>query len=493
MLRKNYLKILTGLFLIFLFSFTSAHAQNLDSLVNHSLQFAQQQLSNTVTEVGDTTRFPKSTGQDGCWQTKDSGTWTSGFFPGCLWYIYKWNNEQQWKNWATSWTASMEREKNDAGTHDVGFKIFCSFGKGYPLTQSETYRQVIIKAAQSLATRYNATVGCLRSWNNRTFPVIIDNMMNLEILFWASKNGGQPEWYDMAVTHALRTMEDHVRDDGSTYQIVDYNPSTGEIIRKETHQGYATESTWSRGQSWGVYGFAMTYRETGDNRFLVTAKKLADYVVENLPEDHVPYWDYNAPNIPSEDKDVSAAAIAASGLLELSTLVDSLELTIKYRNAAFNILTTLGSNDYLAESSNSSGILLHGVGNHNSNSEVDVSLIYADYYFIEALLRYQNITTAMSLAENQKVTLPNSIQLLQSYPNPFNPETHISYKLLLPEVVTLRIYDVTGRLVQTIRQGFQERGEHLVLFEGDKITSGIYLVVLQAGKERQSIKITLMR
>jgi uncharacterized protein YyaL (SSP411 family) len=236
----------------------------------------------------------------------------------------------------------------------------------------------------------------------------------------------------------------------------------------------------------------MTYRETGDNRFLETAKKLADYVIENLPEDHVPYWDYNAPNIPNEEKDVSAAAIAASGLIELSTLVDTLELTAKYRNAAFNILTSLSSNSYLAEGSNSSGILLHGVGNRNSNSEVDVSLIYADYYFIEALLRYLNIITAVSIAENQKVSLPNSIQLLQSYPNPFNPETHISYKLLSPEVVILRVYDVTGRLVQTIYQGFQTLGEHQVLFEGDKITSGMYLVVLQAGKEQQSIKITLI-
>ncbi len=216
-------------------------------------------------------------------------------------------------------------------------------------------------------------------------------------------------------------------------------------------------------------------------------------MVDNLPNDHVPYWDYNAPNMPNEEKDASAAAIGASGLLELSTLVDSSQVAEKYRNTAFQILASLCSNTYLAEGTRSSGILLHGVGNHNSNSEVDVSLIYADYYFIEALLRFQQFSTPVFVSENQKFSIPTSIQLLQNYPNPFNPVTNISYKLSSADIVTLRVYDITGRLIQTLHEGFLEAGEHQLLFEGDRISSGTYLLVLQAGDERKSIKMTLIR
>jgi hypothetical protein len=368
------------------------YAQNLDSLAVHSLQFAQQQLAKTVSEVNDPTKFPRSTRDDGSWSTEKSGDWTSGFFPGCLWHMYDWTSAAQWKTWAQGWTAKMEDEKNDTGSHDVGFKILCSFGNGYRLTGTPAYKEVIIQGARSLARRFNPIIGCTRSWNNRHFPVIIDNMMNLEILFWASKNGGDSAWYDMAVSHALKTRENHVRPDGSTFHVVDYNPSTGEIISRETHQGYSDSSSWARGQAWGLHGFTIAYRETGDARFLQTAQQLSDYFIDHLPPDHVPYWDFEAPNIPNEQKDASAAAIAASGLLELSALVTDGAARAKYENAAFDILASLSSPAYLAEGipeGRDSSILLHGVGNRPSNSEVDVSLIYADYYFLEALLRYQ--------------------------------------------------------------------------------------------------------
>jgi len=226
--------------------------------------------------------------------------------------------------------------------------------------------------------------------------------MNIELLFWASKNGGQSEWYNMAISHAYKTIQDLVRDNGSTYHIVDYNSGTGEIISKSTLQGYDTESTWSRGQAWALYGFAMCYRETGDSNFLETAKKVADYYVENLPADYVPYWDFDAPGIPNVGRDTSAAAIAASGLLELSTLVNNSNYKQKYYNAACKILVLLCTIEpyggYLAQDANSDpispGILMHGCQHHPNaavpGSVADESLIWGDYYFIEALLRYQS-------------------------------------------------------------------------------------------------------
>jgi hypothetical protein len=467
-------------------------AKDIDHLVNNALQFAQQQLTNTVNGIGSASKFPRSTLSDGSWKYKDSGSWTSGFFPGCLWYMYQLTSEEKWKTWAEQWTNAIEGEKNDTGSHDVGFMIFCSFGNGYRLTSKSSYIDVIITGAQSLSMRYNANVGCTRSWNNRTFPVIIDNMMNLEILLWASKNGGKSEFYDMAVSHSLKTIENHVREDGSTYQIVDFNPTTGQVIKRETHQGYTDESTWSRGQAWGLYGFTMVYRETGNTQFLDAAKKLANYYIDNLPEDHVPYWDFDAPNIPNEEKDVSSAAIAVSGLLELSTLVTDSDEKEKYYNAACEILESLCSLNYLAQGTNSSGILLHGVGNRNKNSEVDVSLIYADYYFIEALARYNEIKTSILAYKNQN-NIPNSIQLFQNYPNPFNPETMISYSISSSDDVLLQLYNISGQLIQTLFKGFQEAGEHKFWLNGEDLSSGSYLLVLKSGFEAKKIKLLLLR
>lgn len=493
MIENRNCRNLAMIFLATLFSISLLPAQNLDSLVLHSLQFAQHQLENTVYEVGDTTRHPRSTLEDGSWKTKDSGSWTSGFFPGCLWYMYEWTSLDTWRGWAQSWTAGVESEKYDTGTHDVGFKVFCSFGNGYRLMGVEAYRDVIIRAARSLSTRYNPTVGSIRSWNNRTFPVIIDNMMNLEILFWASKNGGEQDWHDMAISHALRTIEDHVREDGSTYQIVDYNPATGEILKKETHQGYTDESTWARGQAWGLYGFTMTYRETDSTVFLQTAQRLADYYIDNLPEDHVPYWDFNAPNIPNEKKDASSAAIAASALLELSTLVSEPAAQVRYRGAALDILASLCSPAYLAEGTTSSGILLHGVGNHNRQTEVDVSLIYADYYFIEALLRYMDAKPVAVVVDEHESGIPRSFTLMQNYPNPFNAQTTISYFVPYSTFINLGVYDVAGRLVAELVNGREERKRYLLAFDASNLSSGVYIVALRSGTSLKTRKMTLIR
>ena len=247
-----------------------------DATVRHDLLFAASQLDATAKAISKT-RYPSSTSSNGSWSLSDAGSWTSGFFPGALWRIYEGTGASLWLTRATDWQAGVEGQKNDTSSHDVGFKIFTSFGNGARLTGTDAYRQVVLAGASSLASRYSSTVGAIKSWDGPTssdFRVIIDNMMNLEILFWASKHGGQSAWYDMAVSHALKTMTNHVRADGSTYQGVNYNPSTGAVKAKFTHQGEAVESTWSRGQAWAVYGFTMVYRETGDSRFLDTARRV---------------------------------------------------------------------------------------------------------------------------------------------------------------------------------------------------------------------------
>ncbi len=361
------------------------------SAVQHALEFAAQQLD-AATQSISSTRYPSTTNSAGEWATTGAGSWTSGFFPGCLWLLYDWSAEPRWRTDAETWLVELEDEKNDTSTHDVGFKIFTSFGNAYRLTGDETYRQVVLTAAASLATRYSPIVGAIRSWNGPTssdFRVIIDNMMNLELLFWSARNGGDPVWYDMAVSHALKTREHHVRADGSTYQLVNFDPATGAVQAKGTVQGHDVESTWSRGQAWAVHGFTMSYRETGDSRFLDTARQAADYFVTHLPLDSVPYWDFELPSFSGEPRDSSAAAIAAAGLLELARLEPDPLRSAGYLDAARDILTSLASPAYLAEGTGNDAVLLHGTANR-PDERFDTGLIYGDYYFLQGLLRHQS-------------------------------------------------------------------------------------------------------
>jgi unsaturated chondroitin disaccharide hydrolase len=444
-----------------------------------------------VAEVDNPSRFPRSTLADGSWRLEDSGSWTSGFFPGCLWLVHDWNESANSRQWAEDWTAGMAGERNDTSTHDVGFKIFCSFGNGYRLTGDPSYPGILRQGAASLATRFNATVGCTRSWDNRNFPVIIDNMMNLEILFWAARNGGDPAWYDMAVSHALRTRQDHVRADGSTYHLVDYDPQTGAVLSRGTVQGYSDNSTWARGQAWAVYGFTMTYRETRDTRFRDTARRTADYFIDHLPVDHVPYWDFQAPHIPNEPKDSSAAAIAAAGLLELCTLADDAAARARYRQVGCDIVAALCSPPYLAEGSTSHGILLHGTGNKPKNTEVDVSLIYGDYYFLQALLRLGDLPTD---------ALPafTGVRLDPAVPNPFNPGTRIGFHLPAAAHVVLAIYDARGAEVCRLAAEDFPAGDHGRFWngrgqDGSPVPSGTYFYRLQAGSFAATGKASLIR
>lgn len=338
---------------------------------------------------------PRSLEPDGSLLMVPSKDWCSGFFPGELWFMYEYTGDEAWKERAHRQTILLEREKYNCRTHDMGFKMYCSYGNGYRLTKNETYRNVLIKSAETLITRYNPVVKAIRSWDNVrphwSYPVIIDNMLNLELLFWASKETGDPKYYDIAVNHAETTLKNHFRPDYSSYHVIDYNPETGEVIARETHQGYSNESSWSRGQAWGIYGYTMCYRETGNSEFLELAKHIANFIFThpNLPDDLIPYWDYNAPNIPDEPRDVSAATCTASALYELSKY--DTENAEKYLKWADTIIENVSKNYRAKPNTHKGFLLLHSTGGKMLGFEIDQPLVYADYYFLEALLRKKAI------------------------------------------------------------------------------------------------------
>ena len=323
-----------------------------------------------------------------------SRDWTSGFFPGQLWFLYEYTKKNEWKQQARNFTANLEREKTNGGTHDVGFKIYCSFGNAYRLTKDAAYRDVIIQSARTLSTRFNPVIGCIRSWDtNRDkwgYPVIIDNRMNLELLFAATQLTGDSSFYKIAVVHANTTMKNHFRPDHSSYHVVDYDTVTGKVVKKNTHQGYADESAWARGQSWGLYGYTMCYRFTKNKKYLQHAEGIASFLLNhpNMPKDLVPYWDYNAPDIPNTERDASAAAILASGLYELSMYSKNGKI---YKEKADKIVESLTNNYRSPIGENKGFILLHCVGHKPAKSEIDAPIDYADYYYVEALLRSKKL------------------------------------------------------------------------------------------------------
>ena len=391
---KSLIKFIVGIFVL---SQTGCLQNSLEpvEMAKESLDVAARQLMLSIEKPGDTDRNPRSA-ENGVIKQVRSADWTSGFYPGCLWYLYEYTGDTSFLDAAIRFTANLGKEQFNNGTHDLGFMMYCSFGNGYRLTENEEFRDVLIQSARTLATRFNPTAGCIRSWDHHRdkwqYPVIIDNMMNLELLFRAAGETGDSSLYNIAVSHAETTLRNHFREDYSSWHVVDYDTLTGEVLHKHTHQGYSDESAWARGQAWGLYGFTMAYRETGEQKFLDLATGIADFILnhENMPGDMVPYWDFNAPGIPDEPRDASAAAIICSALYELSGHLG--EAGVEYMLAADRILTSLSSGKYRAETgANNNFILMHSVGSKPGGSEVDVPLIYADYYFIEACLRRLSI------------------------------------------------------------------------------------------------------
>lgn len=390
--------------------FAGCTPQPATNLIEDNMEFAQQQLRFAFDEIdyaivnespesrakrekngwGELTN-PRNSEPDGTLNLVPSKDWTSGFFPGELWFLYEYTQNNFWKKKAQQHTDILEKEKVNGSTHDMGFKVYCSFGNGYRLTQDEHYKEVLLQSARTLATRFKPAAGIIRSWDHSTAkwvcPVIIDNMMNLELLFWATKESKDSTFYRIAVDHARTTMKHHFRPDFSSYHVIDYDTITGQVLKKNTHQGFADESAWSRGQAWALYGYTMCYRETQLPEFLEQAQNIEKYLFThpNMPEDLIPYWDFDAPSIPDEPRDVSAATVIASALYELS-LYDP-EKGERYRSNADKIIENL-TKHYRATLKKDNGfLLLHSTGTKPTNTEVDVPIVYADYYFIEALMR----------------------------------------------------------------------------------------------------------
>lgn len=320
-----------------------------------------------------------------------SRDWTSGFFPAQLWLYYQYTNDKKWLDLAKKYTEDVKVEQFNKGTHDLGFMIYCPFGNGYKLTKDESYKDVIIQAAKSLSTRFNAKAGVIKSWDHNTdkwkFPVIIDNMMNLELLFEATKFTGDSSFYKIAVSHADQTMANHYRPDFSSYHVIDYDTVSGNVRNKLTAQGYANESSWARGQAWGLYGYTLCYRYTKNAAYLAQADAIANYILSSkiTPADGIPYWDYNDPQIPNVSRDASAAAITASALYELAKF--SKTNAKKYKAAADKIVVSLSTKYTSAKGANYGFLLEHSTGHRPAKSEIDVPINYADYYYIEALIR----------------------------------------------------------------------------------------------------------
>jgi unsaturated chondroitin disaccharide hydrolase len=336
---------------------------------------------------------PPRSAKGGTVRSASGEDWTKGFPAGSYWLLYERTRDQAWRTAAESFTAALAPLAALRNTHDVGFLIYNSYGNGYRLTQTAAYRTVLLEAAASLASRYDAEVGCTRSWDfgSWTFPVIIDNMMNLELLFRATMLGGEARFAQIGTSHAATTSTNHFRADSSSYHVVDYNPTTGAVIRKQTNQGVADESAWARGQAWGLYGFTMSYRETNDARFLDRATRIAEFYTKSarMPADGVPYFDFDAPvrdDVP-DHRDASAGAIAASGLFELAKYASGAAAE-SYRVFAIKAVRSLSSTAYRAATgTNSQFLLMHSVGNYPQNDEIDVAINYADYYYLEALGR----------------------------------------------------------------------------------------------------------
>jgi len=339
--------------------------------------------------------FPRSADGSGKWRVTSVHDWTSGFFPGTLWYLYAATGDPALRAQAERWTRPLVEIPNGSYNHDLGFQFNSSFGNAYRFTGDTAWRAPALNAARLLAGRFNPAVGAIKSWDwtgaDQPYPVIADNMMNLELLFWgAEQPGGDPEWRTIALRHARTTIANHLRPDGGSFHVVVFDPTTGAVRARITNQGFADSSTWARGQAWLTYGFTMAYREVGEPEFLLTAQRVADYAIARLPADGIPCWDYQAPGCPdSTPRDASAAAITASALLELSTFIADADAR-RYRRTAERILASLASPAYLRPSP-AEPLLAHSVGSLPGKSEVDVSLIYADYYFVEALLRWREL------------------------------------------------------------------------------------------------------
>ncbi|WP_438481770.1 glycoside hydrolase family 88 protein [Oleiharenicola lentus] len=373
-------------------AFLSAAEKPLATLVDEQFAFAAKQYTGLIARMSDDPALQPRNFVNGKVTMSNLEWWTSGFFPGALWLVFEHTRDPQMKVAAEKFTARMEPIKNFYGHHDVGFMMYCSYGQGQRLAPNAAYRDILIQSARSLSKRYLPGAGVIKSWDDQAKwpnPVIIDNMMNLELLWYAADQTGEKTFREIAFRHADQTLAHHFRADHSSFHVVDYDPATGRALRKETHQGFADSSAWARGQAWGLYGFTDMYYLSKEPRYLEQACKIADFIANHprLPADGIPYWDFDATNIPDALRDASAGAIISSALFRLSSLVTG-ERAQRYRALAEKQLRALSSHAYRAGlDENGNFLLMHSVGNMPIKSEIDVPIVYADYYFLEALAR----------------------------------------------------------------------------------------------------------
>jgi rhamnogalacturonyl hydrolase YesR len=368
-------------------------AEPIASVIDKDFQVAAAQYRTLLAKVQGKPGFPRTL-EGGALVTVGPKDWTAGFFPGSLWYLFEATGDQSWKTAAIRYTADTAPAKFDKSQHDLGFMLGSGYGNGYRLTGDPAYRDALLAGATTLITRFNPKVGAIQSWDlwqnsSWKFPVIVDNMMNLELLMWAAKAANEPRYREIAIAHADTTLRNHFRPDHSSYHLVDYDPQTGAVRGKQTVQGFLDASSWARGQAWGLYGYTMMYRETRKPDYLAQARSIADFFMKHprLPADAIPYWDFDDSAIPNAPRDASAAAITSSALLELAGFVDA-ATAARYRAFAERQLRSLSSSDYLAVPGENGGFLLkHATGHKPAGKEIDVPLNYADYYFLEALLR----------------------------------------------------------------------------------------------------------
>lgn len=370
-----------------------------NALLNQFFQFAAVQLSNTVIQVANTNLYPWTTASNGTWNTEppSDNAWITGFFPGLMWFVYEHTGDTNYRNWAQNWMTGILPLQYSTNTDDVGFMINTSYGNGYRLTGNPAYKAVMLQAAQSFSNRFNNYVGCLAddhlldtSANPPPFEVIMDTMMNSELLYRAYDLGGSSNLFTYAITHAGRTLTNQLRPDGSTFHTVIYNFTNGTVLFQGNRVAIPALDTWARGHAWAIHGFTMAYQESGDARFLSAAERAADFYINNVPADYVPYWYFQTNGLPPSPplRDSSAAAITLSATSQLAQMATNSTDGARYWQAAINIFNSLSSTNYLAQGTSSSGILLHG---NSVDSATDSSLIYGDYYFLETLKRLTDL------------------------------------------------------------------------------------------------------
>jgi unsaturated chondroitin disaccharide hydrolase len=394
---------------LFLISFSVKPKSGKQAWVNHAIENASYQLKLSANTFADSSLFPRSLKcnlkldfdsrkwiSNGSVNLVNAEDWTSGFFPGSLWYEYELTGDDFFKSKAIQYSALLKEIQYYKADHDIGFRMYCSYGNELRLLKDTLkVTSLLVNSSETLISRYSDKTKSIRSWDagSWSYPVIIDNMMNLELLLWTSEFTGNPKYKEIAINHANTTMKNHFRADYSSYHVISYNPETGDVESKGTLQGFSDESSWARGQAWGLYGFTVMYRYTKDIKYLNLAHHIAANIMNhpNKTKDLIPYWDYNAPTIPNAPRDASAAAITASALLELSTMVEGIEKR-SYFSYAETILKNLSTPNYLAKKGENGGFILkHSVGFLKKGVDVDSPINYADYYYLESLVRYLNM------------------------------------------------------------------------------------------------------